>query len=1329
LAGSIRCGVSFQSAEEFKTGFAATGPACFVPYPDEVAPGETLEVDVTLAEARLELRGEVVGPDFDEHGNVGLKVLLDAPSWKIVQQFSAELVQGVSTSPVFATTRLSIAPVITAAPPMVSAPDPEAERSDQLTPGIVVDGRFRIESHLATGGMGEVYRAEHVHLKRPVALKLLRRVFSADVEMWGRFEREAQLVSKLENPHVVRIFDFGKTADGQLFLAMEFVEGETLEDRLKKGPLAPADAVEILAQVLDGLNEAHGLGVVHRDLKPPNIMLGHRRDGGERAKILDFGIARLADALAPEQNNRLTQMGMVVGTPAYLAPEQALADGVDHRTDIYALGCVAFELLTGRPPFLGNDLRKVISQHLTSAPVDPATLRPELARFPALCAAVLKALAKERENRFQNVLEFREALHQSLQAGGEPAIPLAALVPEPSAPWPPPDWAPAPAPPPAPVAPVAVGGAEEANDFFVSVGSGVFPGSPAAAAKTSTASDARLAGEGVFLRLEVLGAPPKSPAALACAAKLQEVVTQAGGLLAARDEEGFTFGFLGKGGYPAGRVTKAMLVARERVALEGVRLKVAASVRGLAGLATFPLSPKAAEKLRRQLATARANTLWMEQQLSGPAARLCELVAAPVAGLVGCANPRRRTRHAPELLGRKALTETFERRLTSLQQGVVAPLLLTGPAGSGHTALVQHLVTLVGKRGPLALSTSGLSEPFGALIELLCAAVGVHPSERMTRLAGALEPLPLIDSARLAALSLAGVKPLPVTMTPGQAAHALRVVLRGVAVERPLVLAFDGLHQMDEGSADAFVAMAARPASRELIVGLTAPSQDPARDAKLASLQSIAIPALQPAETRRMLALALGAVAGEELAQYVQTMGLGLPRQSLQLLSWLDDGGLLVDADGAVDLSEPGIGPPPGGAPTAALNALPSDSRLVLQTAAALGARFDQVVLREVCAAAIPQMLTALQTAGWLVNENPRRGRFSSQESFAAVPPLPPAETQAVHLAAAQVLIARGQADAASVDPVQLAGHLTAAGDGPRAAPLWKHALDQALARRDARGASRAWAGVATALGLMPASEAQARTQVDAIARAAAQALVVEDTSRARALLDAVADRAAALPAPSPEYLLLEARVLRLEGRRVKAVEVLAAAEQAAGPGPVLALVLAERGESLEVEGDLEGSARALEEARKRAAAGAELAKWHGEVELAGRLEARLATICFARRDVGKALTLLEGSLLKWRAARWPFAEARVLATMGTVLAYQQRFPEAAAAYQAASAAGGACGDLRFQARALLQQAKAIRKQQGDSSAMKQVALEARKLALALGWEEGRLDASALLGQ
>ncbi len=1327
---TIRCGVSFQTAQELLSAYLARGPLVFVPFPDEVAPGSALELDVVVGEARVALRGEVVGPDFDDAGNVGLTVKLDEPSWATVQTVGRELSAGRSVTGLFASTRLTANPVPLPAGPE-SVPVPGDAKEEQLTPGTLVDGRFRIDAHLATGGMGEVYRAEHVHLRRPVALKLLRRALCGDADMWGRFEREAQLVSRLENPHVVRVFDFGRTADGQLFLAMEFVEGQTLEERLAQGPLPPAAAVEVLAQVLDGLHEAHGLGVVHRDLKPANIMLGHRRDGGERAKILDFGIARLTDALAPAENSRLTQLGVVVGTPAYLAPEQALADELDHRTDIYAMGCVAYELLTGAPPFVSEELRKIISMHLTAAPVDPAQVRPELAKFPRLCAAVLKALAKEREHRFQSVLEFREVLRASL------ALPLGELVPQASAAWPPAD-APRPAPPPAPtpavddwqplappppVAPAAPPPetVAAADDFFASVGSGSLLPTAGAAAAPSTS------GEGVVLRVEVMGVPPTSPQGQACAARAQALLTAAGCFSAARDEEGATFGLIGKGGSPAGRATRLLFSVRDAVAAEGARLGVPATMRAIAGPARFPLAGDALEKVRRQLATARAHALWLDQRLAGFASRLCEFSAAPTPGLVACGALRRRTRAAPELLGRKALADALERRLSSLAQGVGAPLLVKGPAASGHSSLAHLLVTVARKRGALALSATGLAEPFGALVELVCSAVGVHPSARHSKLLPALDALKLVDAAKQAALWLAGVRPLPQALTPGQAAHALRVVVRAVAGERPMVLVLDGLHAMDEGSVAAFAVMAARPASRELLVGFAAPS---AHDAKLSELQTAALPPLSQVEVQRLCSVALGALAGPALTTFVLEHADGLPGAALHLLSWLEDAGLLLEAQGGVvELAEPEVQVPAKGPASAAVEAMPLELRQALQAAAVLGSRFDQGLLQAAFPAAATPVLAALHALGWLTGDGPRRMRFSSPALEAVVPPLGAAAAMALHQRVAAALIAQGTADPTSVDPLELAGHLTAAGDGARAAPLWKHALDQALGRRDPRAASRAWSGVAGAMALLPRSELQARGEVDALARAAALALAVEDTPRARALLDAAAKVAATLPSPSPEHLLVEARALRLEGRRVKAAEVLAAAEQAAGPGRVLALVLAERGGAREVEGDLAGAAAALEQALKLAPEAAELARWHGEVDLPARLEASLATLSFARRDVGRAVQLLEASLGRWRMAGWPFAEGRVLSTLGTVLAYQHRFADAAQSYAAAAAAGARSGDFKFQARALLQQAKALRRVQGDSPVMKGVATEAKKLALVVAWEEGRVDASALLGE
>ncbi len=186
----------------------------------------------------------------------------------------------------------------------------------------------------------------------------------------------------------------------------------------RKGPLAPERVVELVAQVCDGLTEAHGVGIVHRDLKPSNIILGKRRDGTELAKILDFGIARVGDT--QKTGGSLTQLGIVVGTPAYLAPEQAAADSLDSRTDIYSLGCVAFELLTGQPPFKSDSVQKLMSMHLRDAPPSAAAIRRELATYPALSEVIQRAMSKDRTHRQQSAKELAQALRDSLRAKAIP---------------------------------------------------------------------------------------------------------------------------------------------------------------------------------------------------------------------------------------------------------------------------------------------------------------------------------------------------------------------------------------------------------------------------------------------------------------------------------------------------------------------------------------------------------------------------------------------------------------------------------------------------------------------------------------------------------------------------------------------------------------------------------------------------------------------------------------------------------------------------------------------------------------------------------------------
>ncbi|MBL8909419.1 MAG: hypothetical protein JNM17_01830, partial [Archangium sp.] len=779
------------------------------------------------------------------------------------------------------------------------------------------------------------------------------------------------------------------------------------------------------------------------------------------------------------------------------------------------------------------------------------------------------------------------------------------------------------------------------------------------------------------------------------------------------------------GGSPAGRAAQAMVAARDVLVWQSTQLKVSVSLKALALPVKLPAAAEVVASLRMRLAKARANSVWIDARLAPAVNRVCEVVGTAEAGLAGLGARKPRKRATAELIGRRGLAEAFDRRLAGLTNGVGAPLIVSGPAGSGHTSLAVLATTLAKKKGALAVMASGLATPWGGFVELLCGALGFEAHERFTKLVPALTPLPIIDSARNAALALCGLNPMPTTFTPGQAAHALRVVVRAAAVDRPVVLIADGLHTFDRESREAFFSMAAKPASRELLIGFGTPECiEPQNNA---GVQVAALAPLSQAEVQRLITVALGAVAAPLLTQWMTTCSEGVPATVIELLTWLDERGVLFhDASGAVELAEPEIQPPADLAP-ALLDCLAMLTRQALVAAALLGERFEPVVLKEAVPGADETLLAILQSSGFVVLEAGRRARLRSLALRKRLVSGRGGEADVLRRRCAEALIARGRVDAAAVEPVHLAKLLAEIGEGARAAPLWKHALDLAVSRRDFRSARDAWNGLSRALGSVPQAEGQDRVRVDALARSAALSVLIDELPEARAALTEAAPMVARLQPPSAEYLLLEARVLRLEGRRVKATEVLAMAEAVAKGTPVAVLVAAERGEAREVEGDLDGSMAAFEAALQGAAQVADFSRWHGEIELHARLEARLATICFARRDAGRAKQLLESSLAKWRKVNWPWAEARVLSTLGTVLVFLQQYMPAAQAYEAAGVTAARGGDLLFQSRAMIQQAKAIRKQQGQSAAMRNVALEARKLCLALGWEQGRLDATALV--
>lgn len=278
-----------------------------------------------------------------------------------------------------------------------------------FTPGtLVLEGRFRVLELLGGGGMGLVYLAQQVSLGRQVALKVLRAELSGQAGMSERFRREALLLSSVDHPAVVRVIDFGYEGSAAC-LVMEFVQGQTLEQLLREGPLSLERSLRMLEQLAQGLAVIHAKGIVHRDLKPENILVTATANG-EQARLLDFGIARLAQ---PEEKASVTQAGFVLGTPEYMSPEQATGQLLDVHSDIYSFGVVAYRMLSGVLPFQGNTPVELISQHIHKAPRALLEVAPHLNLYPGVLALVTACLEKLPANRPATAVALAEYLKPS----------------------------------------------------------------------------------------------------------------------------------------------------------------------------------------------------------------------------------------------------------------------------------------------------------------------------------------------------------------------------------------------------------------------------------------------------------------------------------------------------------------------------------------------------------------------------------------------------------------------------------------------------------------------------------------------------------------------------------------------------------------------------------------------------------------------------------------------------------------------------------------------------------------------------------------------------
>jgi serine/threonine protein kinase len=282
--------------------------------------------------------------------------------------------------------------------------------------GRIIGGNFRVLKLIGTGAMGHVYQAEQLSLGKMVALKLLRNELMGDDKLIKRFELEARNASQLNHPNSIQIIDFGRDRD-LLYIAMELLPGVDLGQLiLREGPLPLGRIARIMDQVLAALDEAHAQGIVHRDLKPGNIMLVSRRGEPDFVKVCDFGIAK---AQTSREGAGLTMKGLVCGTPEYMSPEQARGEEVDGRSDLYAVGVILYQLVTGELPFTASSPVGILSKHLAEPPLRPTMRRPGLVLPPAFERVILRALAKDAEDRPQTPVEMRHELRASVSDTGE----------------------------------------------------------------------------------------------------------------------------------------------------------------------------------------------------------------------------------------------------------------------------------------------------------------------------------------------------------------------------------------------------------------------------------------------------------------------------------------------------------------------------------------------------------------------------------------------------------------------------------------------------------------------------------------------------------------------------------------------------------------------------------------------------------------------------------------------------------------------------------------------------------------------------------------------
>lgn len=332
---------------------------------------------------------------------------------------------GGRASPASAIPIRPLTPASGAAPPAAAPPGAGATSPVPADPfiGRMLNNRYLVEAKLGEGGFGAVYRGRQVQIGREVALKVLHPEMARDPSVVARFRREGVVACNLRDAHTITTYDFDQTADGVLYIAMELLKGRSLHDVFQQqAPLPWTRVFRILEQICSSLAEAHAQGIVHRDLKPENIYLEQRGTQADYVKVLDFGIAKIVGGEIGQQSPQLTATGQTLGTLEYMSPEQLMGKQLDGRSDIYALGVVSYELLTGRLPFPdAHGPTQLIAAQLRRVPDLPSAARPDAGIPPAVDRIILRMLEKDRAKRYADVNELRAAIQEALVTGGRDA--------------------------------------------------------------------------------------------------------------------------------------------------------------------------------------------------------------------------------------------------------------------------------------------------------------------------------------------------------------------------------------------------------------------------------------------------------------------------------------------------------------------------------------------------------------------------------------------------------------------------------------------------------------------------------------------------------------------------------------------------------------------------------------------------------------------------------------------------------------------------------------------------------------------------------------------